>query len=146
MRRHDDAKLWSGRDRSPALVRRPSGGRDQTRVFDSRHEAWCAHRNEGGNFRRVISDHVKLSDCRLAFKLIDHSPRSIFRLSTGPAALSIIASGSLLSADPFHVFNAKMPDIVSIFPHCRDLVDHESRRSIEATPEDPPVPPSVHEQ
>jgi hypothetical protein len=67
--RHDDAELWSGRDRTQALVRRRSGGRDQTRVFDSRHEAWCALRNLGGNFRGVISGHVNLSDCRSAFKL-----------------------------------------------------------------------------
>ena len=40
--RHKDAELWSGRDRTPALVRRPSDGRDQIRVFDSRHEVWCA--------------------------------------------------------------------------------------------------------
>jgi hypothetical protein len=36
--------------------------------------------------------------------------------------------------DAFHVFGVKMPDAASqfIFRHCRDLVDHKSRKSIEA--------------
>jgi hypothetical protein len=68
--RHDDAELWPGRDWTPALLRRPSCGRDQTRVFDSRHEAPCALRNVGKNFRGVIVGHMKLSDCRSALKLL----------------------------------------------------------------------------
>ena len=36
--------------------------------------------------------------------------------------------------DAFHVFGVEMPDAVSkfIFRHCRDLIDHKSRKSIEA--------------
>ena len=36
--------------------------------------------------------------------------------------------------DAFHVFGVEVPDAVSqfIFRHCRDLIDHKSRKSIEA--------------
>jgi hypothetical protein len=36
--------------------------------------------------------------------------------------------------DPFHILGVETPDAVSqfIFRHCRDLVDHKSRKSIEA--------------
>jgi hypothetical protein len=66
--RHDDAELRSGLDRTLALVRRLHG--DQTRIFDSRHEARCALQNGGRNFPGVISGHVNLSDCRSALKLL----------------------------------------------------------------------------